>query len=796
MLTNYLRIAFRNIRRNKLYSLVNVGCLAMGIAVAMTIMLYVVHEHSYDRWQANAWRIFKVSSTLKYGNSSLNIDELGYQAGPMAQKSDGRVEGYMRVFSPWQPPVLQLTASPGSGFTADAPVMFADAHFFRFFSFRLIRGNPDEVLSRPYTVVLSARAARKYFGNADPIGKVIIYNQDCRLEVTGISADPPSNSTIDYDLVASISSLATMKDMTEFVKSQDIQMGSFLTWLLLKDPSAAGRVEQTIARLSKPVAGNSKEEYVYHLTALQALHLHNDFGYSNTRYLEIFPVVAGLVLLLALINYMSLSTARAAIRAKEVGVRKVLGAGRGGIAGQFYSESAVYAVLSFVAGTALFLLFRTAFLQQLQLKIDGSFLLTPAVLVGFGGLLLIVIVASGSYPSLVLSAFKPVAVLYGKFSRQKGSERIRKGFLIFQFAISMSLILCSVIIQKELNFLRHADTGVDRENVIMIPFSKGFLQYNAFKREVASLPGIRQTATSQYELYTAYTVSSTTPRGSDKPIMLPVMTVDSDYVSVLGLLWRQPPAPGMMYGHRHVLLNETAVAKLGLDSNPMGQTIKVYGADCEITGILKDYNYQSLQSKIGPLCLMLHKPEDSLWGITSSGCLFGKIRPHVNIPTLIGQLKAIYSRYDPQTHFSYNFLNDVFDDLYKADDRLSAIFCIFTGITIFIACLGLFALATFSAQQRVREIGIRKVLGASVASIGALLLQDFLRPVLLAVLIACPLSWWAMHRWLQDFAYQTAISWWIFPLTGLGLLLIAVVTVLSRSLQAGRANPIDNLRTE
>jgi putative ABC transport system permease protein len=331
----------------------------------------------------------------------------------------------------------------------------------------------------------------------------------------------------------------------------------------------------------------------------------------------------------------------------------------------------------------------------------------------------------------------------------------------------------------------------------MIPFSKSLPHYDAFKREVASLPGIRQAATSQYELYEAYNVSSTIPRGSDKPIMLPVMTVDSDYISVLGLAWSQPPAaPGMMYGRRHILLNETAVAKLGLQGNPLGQTVKVYDADCEVAGILKDFNYQSLQSKIGPLCLVLRKPEDSLWGIAGNGCLFGKIQPHVNLPTLITRLKEIYTQYDPQTPFTYHFLDDVFDSLYKADDRLAAIFSIFTGVTIFIACLGLFALATFSAQQRVREIGIRKVLGASVASIGVLVLRDFLRPVILAVLIACPLSWWAVHRWLQDFAYQTVISWWIFPLAGLGLLLIALVTVIWRSLQAGRANPIDSLRTQ
>jgi putative ABC transport system permease protein len=798
MLTNYLRIALRQLWRNKLYSFISIGCLAIGIAVVMTIMLYELHEHSYDRWQANAGRIFKVSSTLTFGSSSLNFDQLGYQAGPMTTTSDSRVEGYLRIFQPSHQPVLQLTAVPGSGFTAEAPVLFADDNFFHFFSFRLIRGNPDQVLSRPYTVVLSARAAKKYFGNSDPIGKVLIYEQAYRLEVTGVAADPPSNSTINYDLVASLSSLSTMKEMTEDMKSTDIQTGNFITWLLLKDPSSAGSVQQTLEHLPQQgFTDRDRKKDKYHLTALPALHLSNDFGNSNTRYLKIFPLAAGLILLLALINYMSLSTARSAIRAKEVGVRKVLGAGRSSIAGQFYAESTVYALLAFVAGTGLFLLFRPVFLQQLGLTIDGSFLLTPLVLSFFSGLLILVILASGSYPSLVLSAFRPVAVLYGKMARQKGSERVRKGFLVFQFTISMSLVLCSVIIWKQLYLLRHTDTGVDRENVVMIPFSTSLQHYQVFKQAVEALPGIRQAATSQYELYHGYNVSSTVPHGSDKAIMLPVMTVDSDYISVLGLQWRQRPVtPDMLYGRRHVILNETAVAALDLTGDPLGQKIHVFGSDCEVVGVLKDFNYWSLEDKIGSLCLVLRQPSDSIWGIGGNGCLFARINPRVNLPTLIAGLKKTYSQYDPQTPFEYDFLDESFNSLYKADDRLAGLFGLFTAISIVIACLGLFALATFSAQQRVKEIGIRKVLGASVGSIGALLSRDFLQPVIVAVLIACPISWCAMHRWLQDFAYRTPISWWIFPVAGGILLLIALNTVLIRTVKAARANPVINLRSE
>jgi putative ABC transport system permease protein len=252
----------------------------------------------------------------------------------------------------------------------------------------------------------------------------------------------------------------------------------------------------------------------------------------------------------------------------------------------------------------------------------------------------------------------------------------------------------------------------------------------------------------------------------------------------------------MLYARQHVLLNETAVAALNLPGDPLGQKIKVFNQDCEVAGVLKDYNYYTLQNKIGSLCLLLRQPSDSLWGIVSSGCLFARIRPHANLPTLIGELKKTYTQYDPKTPFKYDFLDEVFDKMYKADDRLAGLFGLFTAISVVIACLGLFALATFAARQRLKEIGIRKVLGASVGSIGALLSRDFLRPVLLAVLIACPLSWWTMHKWLQDFAYRTAISWWIFPAAGMGLLLMALATVLFRTVRAAQANPTVNLRSE
>jgi putative ABC transport system permease protein len=798
MIINYLRSAWRGIRRNKLYSLISIGCLSIGIAVCMTIMLYVLHEHSYERWQANSRRIFAVTGTFKWGEATFNSERLSYAAAPMAAKADPQVESYLRGYPAYGPINVQDPSRQGVSFTEKGNFLYADSNFYTFFSFRLLRGRPANVLARPNALVITERAAKKYFGLADPVGRTLVVNGLYTFEVTGVQADPPSNTDLQYDLIASVSSLAGMKEMAANLVSQQVQGGSFKTWLLLKDAGAARRVEQTLVRLSTVKGQPADAKDTYTLTALADSHLNGNFGdTANLQYLTIFPLVAGLILLLALVNYMSLATARATARAREVGVRKVLGAGRSRLAGQFYTESAVFAVLSFLTGGLLFLLGRPFFFRLLHLRIDPSFLLSPAVLASAGGLLGLVVLLAGSYPSLVLSAFKPVAVLYGKLSRRRGGERVRKGFIVFQFTVSLSLVICSLIIEKELYFIRHTDTGVDRDNVVMVPFSSHFGHYAAFKREVEALPGVRQASTSLYGLYNGLNAWSVKPPSGGKEQMLMAMSVDDHFISMLGLRWVQKPLQeGDLLDGKHILLNETAVKDLDLSGDPVGQRLTLGKDEVTIAGVLKDFNYDELKTKIGPLCVSVSGDTASGWGRELSGCMLAKIQAHTNVPTVVESIRKIYSRYDHQTAFEYSFADDAFDARYKAEDRLAGLFGMFTVITIVIACLGLFALATFSAQQRVKEIGIRKVLGASVGSIGALLSRDFLRPVVLAVLIACPLSWWLMNKWLEDFAYRTELSWWIFAASGLGLLLLALGTVLSRSLRAGRANPVENLRTE
>ncbi|HVS98095.1 MAG TPA: FtsX-like permease family protein [Puia sp.] len=808
MLQHYLRCAWRTIRRNPFYSLVNIGCLSIGIAVTMTILLYLLHEHSYDGWHANAPRIFAVSTTETFGSSRFDNPHLSCVTGPSAKQADPAVEAFVRMFPLLAGTSVQNAADPAARFWEHKDFYFADSNFFRFFSFRLIKGRPEDVLARPYTVVLTQSEAKKYFGTSDPVGKVLVLDGKHRLEVTGVAADVPSNSSIRFGLIASLATMAKIDEFKVYLEEQRLQMGSFRTWLLLKETSDTARVAQNLGHIAREadakateknqLAGGFIESHRFQLQPIADTHLKGVLGPSNSKYLRPFTWVAAVILLLALVNYMSMATARAATRAKEVGVRKVIGAGRGPIAAQFYTESGFFAVVSFLLGGLLFLAAKPYFFNLLRVPIDNRFLLSPRVLSFFGGLLVAIVLAAGSYPSLVLSRFQPAAVLYGKLSRQRGAERMRMGFIVLQFAISMTLVICSVVIGKQLYYIRHMDTGVDRENVLMLPFGATMEHFSAYKQEVAALPSVRQLATTEFKLYDGGVLLHLVHLpGRSKPADLSGLVADSSFISLLGLKWKEAPATGSRwFGKDRILLNEAAERDFRLGDGAVGKPLNVDDSMLTIAGVLKDFNYWSLRSTIKPFGLTIVTNAGDEWPTGISGCLYARIGPHVNLPGVIDAIRKIYSRYDSHTPFEFEFLDDAFDSNYKQEDRLAGLLSVFTVVTIVIACLGLFALATFSARQRIREIGIRKVLGASVGSIGALLSRDFLRPVLVAVLIACPLSWWVMSRWLEDFAYRTRLSWSVFALSGFGLLGVALVTVLTRSMKAGRANPVDNLRTD
>ena len=790
MIRNYFMVAWRNLVRYKIYSAINITGLAVGLAACMLIVLYVGHESGYDRFHKNADRIFWVQTKLKLGNDSVFMPFLNFSAGPMVKQRIPSVESFLRLRKDDQNTIIQNPEKPSVKF-AENKFLFSDSNFFSFFSFKLLRGNPQQVLSRPFSLVISQSAVRKYFGNADPIGKTLRYNNGYNFLVTGISADAPSNSSIDYDFIASMSSMSSISEQVDLVKNEK---NDFTTYFLLRRDGRISAVENELKRLTKERDGDDAASFRYVSTSLPNLHVVSSLDTTNIKYLRIFPFVAALVLLLALINYMSLSTARASIRAREIGVRKVLGAGKNTIAVQFFAESALFTTISFILGYVICFLFQPFFFDFLHIGIDSSFLYQPTVLMSFGGLLIITIAVAGTYPSLLLSAYKPVSVLYGKLGRT-GTINVRKVFTVFQFSIAIIFIICGIVMQRQMHFFRHKDTGINRENIVMVPFGSNVSKhYAAFKGEVRAVPGIRQISIALHPLFKGYDMMGITPPATGKMILMPTLDVDQQFIPMLGLKWKLPPSDSFFYRTKNkIVLNETGVEKLSLGQNPINQKVDQF----EVAGVLKDFNWSSLEYKIDGLLLSVTTDDDSAaqWN-GKGGCLFAKINPGTNIPTIIDELGRIHSKFDSENPFEYYFMDDVFNDLYKAEERLAKILASFTILAIVIACLGLFGLISFMAVQRTKEIGIRKTLGASVQSIVRLLSGDFLMLVIIAFILASPAAWYFMNQWLQDFAYRIQINWWIFLLAGTIAVIIALLTISTQAVKAAIANPVKALRSE
>lgn len=795
MFKNYFNIAWRNLVNNKLYSFINIGGLAVGISVCMLILLYVAHEMSFDRFHKNSGRIFYPVMSLKQGENEMRMERMSYETAPMLKEADPGIETYLRLKEINDNRVIENIAAPEKKFT-ERNITLADANFFDFFSFHLVQGDKGSVLAKPFTMVISRQAAIKYFGTDNAVGKLLKYDGQYTFEVTGVLADPPSNSSIHYDFIASMASIAGMKEENADISNGRVEAGAFKTFLLLKKSGSASATEKVLQQLSGMSEGKFNK-FSYSLSKLTDQHTNNDYS-GNGKYRKIFSWVAVLILFLALINYMSLATARSATRSKEVGVRKVLGAGRPNIIKQFYIESGLYAVLAFALAILLFIILKPAFYNLLQLKMDDSFVSSPYALVIFAGLFLVTVFISGSYPSLVLSSFKPVKVLYGRFSKQRGGSFVRRFFTVLQFTISVALIISSVIIHRQLDFFRNMDTGIQREHIVMIPYPKNVSQhYLAFKRSVENTKGVESVSTAATLMYGGIDMTSANSANSKENILVSEMFVDQGFIKMLGMKWKAPPADEQQVSTKgQVVINEEMARKLGLSTDPIGQEVIVGRDSLRVAGVLKDFNFSSLHHKIEPLCLFVIKDTDSTWYADNGDCLFVKISPQENIPTLLASIRNIYDRLDKQTPFEYHFVDDAFDAQYRAEERLSRIFGVFTVITIFIACLGLFGLAAFSAAQRTKEIGIRKILGADVKSIITIVAGNFIKPVFISIIIAIPLAGLFMNKWLQDFAYRTTISVWVFVLAAAAALLIAVVTVSFHAIKAAIANPVKSLRTE
>ncbi len=791
MLQNYLKIAFRNLLRNKVYSFINIVGLAVGMAVAMLIFLFVSHEVSFDKFHVNGDRIYKVNSEEKYGEQTVQTSSMTSKLAPILKEDNSEIIDFVRegtisdiVFKNTQNPSLKFVGL----------FNFVDKSFFSVFSFKLKFGDTQTVILSPFSIVISEKIAKKYFGNENPIGKTLLCDSKHIFTVTGVMEDTPSNSSSYYDYLTSLEMYPKMGNKHKEVWEH---AGAFQTYLLLNSEKSAPKVLKSIISCGKKTNMFS-ENAKYSLIQFSSQHLGGGFTDNlNARYVYIFGGLALLILFLALFNYMSLTTARATLRAKEVGIRKVVGAGRSGIIRQFYVESFVFCLISFALAFLFIELFLQPFYDLLGVQIDSSFLSNPIFLVTVVALFLLSVFLSGSYPALLLSKFVPIEVIKGKFTSGQGGSTIRKGITVFQFTVSVVLIISVIISQKQLNYMKNKDLGFTKEQVLVVNIDSSMAKnFQVLKNEIKRISGVKAITSTTTPLLASYGAWFTKSLKSKKDVMLSSLKTDENFFKTIDLKLVIPPT-NMKNLENKIFVNELAAKQLELGKDPIGKFISLGDGKSEVIGVLKDFNYSSTQYAIQPLMIEVYREGSINWAERGgSTSLYVRFDKNTDIKEKVSTVKYLFEKYQSEKPFNYYFLDDLFNNAFYTEIRLSKIFSISTAFAIFIACMGLYGLVAFAAETRTKEIGIRKVLGASVSNIVSLLSKDFVKLILISFVIAFPIAWWAMNKWLEAFAYRIDIEWNIFAIAGVFTLLIALLTVSYQAIKAAVANPVKSLRTE
>ncbi|WP_324678496.1 ABC transporter permease [Hymenobacter sp. GOD-10R] len=804
MFQNYFKIALRNLWRNKAFSAINILGLAIGIATCLLIMLFVQNELSYDRYNEKADRIVRVVFRGSVQGQKMKEANVMPPVAQALQAEYPEVQAATRLKTDGYPRIIY-----GDKSLKESNVALVDSNFFQVFTIPLLQGDPQTALVQPYTVVLSRATAHKFFGDANPIGKVLTFkdwNHSCK--VTGVFDKVPANSHFHFDIFASLSSVPD-------AKSSSWMISSYFTYLVLPkgydykklEAKLPPMVEKYLGPQLQPALGISYKQFIQKgnnlglfLQPLTDIHLHSDFtgnleGDGDVRYVYIFGSIAVFMLLIACINYMNLSTAGASKRAREVGIRKVLGSLQGQLVGQFLLESILLTLVALLLALVLVNMalpvFNDLARQQLTFELTATWWLLPSLML-FG---VLVGALAGSYPAFFLSSFNPVAVLKGKFTSGKGRLGLRSGLVVFQFCVSIVLMISTVVVYQQLQYIQHKKLGYDKEHVLVLPDAYLLGQHaEAFRQQLLQDPRVVSVSTSGYLPAGPSFSNNFLASGDDNPTQILRMLryeVDPEYIPTLGMkvIMGRNLSRRFSSDTAAAILNETAVRVFGWEKNPLGRTLtnssnEGHRSTFRVVGVVKDFHFKSLHEPISALVMTLG---------TASGTVIVKAKA-TDLTGLLASMKAQWHTFAPEEPFSYSFLDERFTQTYEAEKRLGRILYIFAGLTIFVACLGLFGLATFTAEQRTKEIGIRKVLGASVTSIVALLSKDFLKLVLVANVVAWPLAWWGMHTWLQDFAYRISLNWWTFALVGVTTLLIALATVSVQAARAGTTNPIKNLR--
>jgi len=818
MFKNYIKIAWRNIRKHKLYSVINVIGLSVGVACTLIISLFVIQEMGYDSFHKNSENIYRTTRDMTVGE---NYYHFAVSPAPLASALLEEVPEVTKAVRLRNIGTKIMSVPNSTQSFKEASLVCADSGFFDLFSFKLIEGKSGQQLKIPEAITISESTANRYFGDESPIGKILIMDGESEYQVTGVFEDMPVNSHLQLDFIVAMSSISGQAQNTNWTSN------NFFTYFEIREDANPNTVLDKINEISdREVAvvlndlmdGKTLEEFKaegnsmdFALQPLEDIYLTSDFTFDvgktgNRTYVVLFGFIAVFIIILACINFMNLSTARSAHRAKEVGVRKVLGSFKMNLIGQFLTESILISVVSFLIGMLIVVLTLPYFndLTDRQLSLpEGNpafigVILLSAIFIG---------ILAGLYPAFYLSNFKPVETLKGKLSIGTGNSVVRSGLVVFQFFISILLIIGTVAVYKQLMFIQNKTIGFEKDQVILLqdPYMLGD-QEQAFKEEVKRIPHVVSASYSAYLPVSGYNRSDNTywPDGEEAAesnmVGLQIWRVDADYINTMGMKLNSGRNfnENLASDSSAVILNRRAFEMFGFKEGQLNY-IQTNGFDEEtgrasttffdkykVIGVMDDFHYESMKQSIGPVGLFLAR---------STGVLSVRVATNDFSETLTA-IEDKWKSFNPTIPFNYTFLDEEFGSMYNAELRLARVFGIFAALAVIIGCLGLFALASFMAEQKAKEIGIRKVLGASVNSIVIMFSRQFTKLVILAFCLAVPLAWWGIRSWLSNYSYSVNVGWELFVLAGILAFMIAWLTVSFHSIKAAVSNPIKSLKDE
>jgi putative ABC transport system permease protein len=799
MLRNYITIALRNLWKNKIFSALNILGLSIGLACCILIFLLVQHELNYDKFNANAANIYRLTSVAEGPNGKTSLAVTPAPWAPLMKKDYPEISNYVRLLKDEK----NLLGLKGEQHFYENNVLFCDSTFFDVFSFQLSRGN-KQALYKPNSIVLTRKMAEKYFGNVDPIGKSIELNSFGRtldVEVTGIVNEAPSTSHFAFTALVSMQTLGDLSSLWMF--------HMFQTYLLLNkgvskdalETKYKGFVDKYI--INNPAADGMQE---IHLQPLTDIHLRSQMigelgENSDITYVYVFTGIALFILLIACFNFTNLSTARSVARAKEVGLRKVIGAQRKQLMRQFLGESVLLSIVALILALMIVVgvlpFFNSLAQTSLHLDLTNNFYLIAALLL----LIIFTGVLSGIYPAVVLSSFKPAEVLKGKFHKNTTGISIRKFLVTLQFAISIILISGTILLYQQLKFMQEKKLGFEKNNVMVIslPRTSDSATVKGFETSLLKNQAVISVSAASSVPGTNIPVNmvNTGNKNSEKDLSMQMLFIDEAFIKTM----QMQIVAGRDFSADHptdkgegFILNEEAIRKLGFQTaaEAIGKPFQwvqpnVVLKSGTITGVVKNFNITPLKSPVQPLVMHVF-PQRAQF-------LYVRFKPE-SLTNITNIATTDFKKFFPTLSFEYSFLDEKLNSMYSSEKKLGEIVGYFSGLAILIACLGILGLSIYSIQQRTREIGIRKILGANITSITTEISKEFLKPVLISAVIACPVAWYGMHRWLENFAYRVDIQWWVFVVAGILALVIALLTVSIQAIKAAVANPVKSLRTE